>query len=143
TILRPAFLMENFAQPKAKFMFPDLASGEIATALHNTTRMQLIASDDVGSFARAAFHDPERYHGRNIELAAEALTMPEVARVLSEVTHRRVIAQGLTPEQALSRGLHAGWVRSQEWSNEIGYDARIADLQQYGIPLTPFSQWAR
>jgi uncharacterized protein YbjT (DUF2867 family) len=142
TVLRPAFLMENFAQPKAAFMFPHLCSGEIATALRSNTKMQLIAADDIGAFACAAFDDVPRYHGQNIELAAEALTMPEVADILSRVSGRPVISKELTPEQALTRGLFPGWVRSQEWSNEVGYCANIPRLTQYGIELTSFERWA-
>ena len=41
TVLKPAFLMDNFAQPKAKFMFPHLQQGRIVTALRPDTRMQL------------------------------------------------------------------------------------------------------
>jgi len=143
TVLRPAFMMENFAQPKAAFMFPHLAAGEIATALLSSTRMQLISADDVGAFARAAFDDPSKHHGKNIELAAEALTMPEVASILSQVTGRPVVNKALTPEQALGRGLFPGWVRSQEWSNQVSYCASIPDLMAYGIPLTSFEKWAQ
>ncbi|MBV8806115.1 MAG: NmrA/HSCARG family protein [Sinobacteraceae bacterium] len=143
TVLRPAFLMDNFAQPKASGLFPHLAAGEIATALRLGSRMQLIAADDIGTFACAAFENPSHYHGQNIELAAEALTMPEVARILTDVTGRRVVVAELTAEQALARGLFPGWVRSQEWSNEVGYCAHIPRLARYGIALTSFEQWAR
>ena len=34
TVLRPAFMMDNFARPKSAYMFPHLKHGEIATALH-------------------------------------------------------------------------------------------------------------
>jgi uncharacterized protein YbjT (DUF2867 family) len=142
TVLEPAFMMDNFAQPKARYMFPQLAAGEIATVLHAGTRMQLISADDVGSFACAAFEAPTTYHGRTIELAAESLTMPEVAQTLTRVTAKRVVAVELTPEQAIASGLSPGWVRSQEWSNAIGYCADIASLQQYGIELTSFERWA-
>jgi uncharacterized protein YbjT (DUF2867 family) len=143
TVLRPAFMMENFAQPKAAFMFPHLAAGEIATALHLSTHMQLIAADDIGSFACAAFQNADRYSGRNIELAAVALTMPEVARALTDVTGRRVVVVELTPGQAIERGIFPRWVRSQEWCNHVGYCADIPALAQYGIALTPFDNWAR
>jgi uncharacterized protein YbjT (DUF2867 family) len=143
TVLRPAFMMENFAQPKAAYMFPHLAAGQIATALRLSTRMQLITADDVGAFACAAFQRPDSYHGHNIEMAAEALTMPEVADILAKVTGRRMVAVELTPEQAIQKGLFPGWVRSQEWSNEVSYCAEIPRLAQYGIALTPFEKWAR
>jgi uncharacterized protein YbjT (DUF2867 family) len=142
TVLKPAFMMDNFAQPKSRFMFPQLSAGEIATALRANTRLQLIAADDVGRFARHAFERPAIYSSRNIDLAAEALTMNQVAQVLSRVTGHKVAAVELTPQQALARGLSAGWVRSQEWSNEIGYRADIDALSQYGVELISFEQWA-
>lgn len=143
TILRPAFMMDNFARPKSAHMFPHLKHGEIATALHPQTRMQLIAADDVGAFAAAAFGDPGRFASQNIDLAAEALTMEEVAGTLTEAVGRKVVAITLTPEQAVARGLHPGWVRSQEWTNEVGYQADIAGLARWGLPLTSFASWAR
>jgi uncharacterized protein YbjT (DUF2867 family) len=143
TVLRPAFLMDNFARPKSAYMFPHLKHGEIATALHPHTRMQLIAADDVGAFAAAAFSDAGRFASQEIDLAAEALTMEEVAGALTEALGRKVVAIALTPEQAVVRGLHPGWVRSQEWTNEVGYQADIAGLARWGLPLTSFASWAR
>lgn len=141
TVLKPVFMMDNFAAPKAEFMFPHLRQGEIATALHADTKMQLIAGDDVGAFARAAFVDPERFHGQDIDLAAEELTMSEIAELLSCVLSKRVRSVVWSPEEALARGLFPGWVRSQEWSNEVGYRADIEGLARCGIPLTSFSDW--
>ena len=142
TVLRPAFLMDNFARPKVAWMFPHLAQGEIATALHDHTRIQLIAADDVGEFAAAAFEEPDRFSGHGVDLAAQALTMAEVAQTLAGVLGRPVSATALTPEQAIARGLHQGWVRSQEWTNEVGYQADIEALARWRIPLTSFESWA-
>lgn len=141
TVLRPAFLMDNFAQPKSGWMFPHLKQGEIATALLPQTRMQLIAADDVGAFAAAAFGDGAGFASQEIDLAVEALTMGEIADVLARATGRQVVARSLTPGEALARGLNPGWVRSQEWTNEIGYRADIAGLARWGVPLTPFVSW--
>jgi uncharacterized protein YbjT (DUF2867 family) len=143
TVLRPAFMMENFAQPKSLFLFPHLRHGEIATALHTGTRMQLIAACDIGAFARTAFDEPRRFNRLNIDLAAQAATMGELAAILTRVCGKTVIARELTPDQARARGLYPLWVNSQEWSNEVGYRADIEALQPYGIPLTSFEQWAR
>ena len=142
TVLRPAFLMDNFARPKAARMFPHLAQGEIATALQAHTRMQLIAADDVGAFAACAFDAPGSFAGHSIDLAAQALTMGEVAQTLAAVVGRSIAATALTPEQAVARGLHQGWVRSQEWSNEVGYQADIEGLARWHVPLTSFEGWA-
>jgi uncharacterized protein YbjT (DUF2867 family) len=143
TVLKPAFMMENWAEPKARFMFPHLRQGQIITALLPQTRVQLIAGDDVGAFARAAFADPDGLNDRNIDLAAEALTMGEVAVTLSRVLGKKVEARSVSPDEAVAAGLFPGWVRTQQWINEVGYRADIAGLAQYGIRLTSFDEWAR
>ena len=141
TVLRPAFLMDNFALPKSAWMFPHLNQGEIATTLLPQTRMQLVAADDVGAFAAAAFGDSAAFASQEIDLAAQALTMGEIAAALAGATGRRVVALSLTPGEALARGLNPGWVRSQEWTNEVGYRADIAGLARWGLPLTSFASW--
>jgi uncharacterized protein YbjT (DUF2867 family) len=141
TVLKPAFMMDNFAQPKATHMFPHLQQGEIVTALLPATRMQLIAADDVGAFACAALADTDQFDHRNINLAVEALTMPEAAATLSRMLHKKTTARSVSPDEAVAAGLFPGWVRSQEWTNEVGYRANIGALAPYGVPLTPFDKW--
>jgi uncharacterized protein YbjT (DUF2867 family) len=143
TILKPAFLMDNFAQPKASGMFPHLQQGRILTAVKADTRIQLIAADDVGAFAVAAFRDPARFDRQSIELAAEALTMEQVAATLNRALHKHVTATSVSPAEAKAAGLFPGWVRSQEWTNEVGYRADISALAQFGVPLTSFEDWVR
>ena len=98
------------------------------------TRMQLIAAADVGAFAAAAFGDPGSFASQDIDLAAEALTMSEVAGTLESALGRAVTAVALTPEQALARGLAPGWIRSQEWSNEVGLPGRYRRAGALGRP---------
>jgi len=141
TVLKPAFMMDNFARPKSNFMFPHLRQGEIVTALLPGTRMQLIAADDVGAYAAAAFLDPVRFDHQDIDLAAEALTMDEVAATLNRVLGKLVYARSVSADDAIAAGLFPGWVRSQEWTNEVGYRADIAALARYEVPLTSFVDW--
>ncbi|MFC0259687.1 hypothetical protein [Achromobacter marplatensis] len=39
----------------------------------------------MGAFAAAAFEDPERFHGHEIDLAAEPVTLVEVADKIEKV----------------------------------------------------------
>ncbi|HZR38408.1 MAG TPA: NmrA family NAD(P)-binding protein [Nevskia sp.] len=143
TVLRPAFMMDNFIPPKVNGMFPDLARGEIATAMRPDTTLQLIGAADIGAFAAAAFAQPQAFAGHSIDLAAEAPTVAQIAATLAQVLGREIRAVELTPQQALARGLHPGWVRTQEWINEAGYRAPIEALRRYPLPLTPLLAWAR
>lgn len=144
TVLKPAFMMENYAPPKVQNMFPHLREGRIVSAMLPDTRLQLIAGDDVGAFAQAAFAAPERFHGHNIDLAVEALTMAEVAAILNRQLGTTVRVESVSPAEAKAAGLFPGWVRTQEWVNEVGYRADIDALKKtYGMALTPFADWVQ
>ncbi len=141
TILRPAFMMDNYVQPKAAFMFPHLQHGKIITAFLPETRLQLTSAGDVGVFVRAALEQAERFQYRNIDLAAEALTMGEVAATMSRVLGKTVVAESVSPDDAIAAGLFPGWVRTQQWANVWGYRADMGALAQWGLPLTRFADW--
>lgn len=143
TILKPAFMMDNFAAPKVERMFPHLREGKVLTAYEPGTRLQVIAADDVGAFALAALRDPARFDRTSIDLAAEALTMTEVAATIARVLGKKVSAVHVSAKEARTAGLFPGWVRTQEWTNEVGYRADIPALAQYGVPLTAFEPWVR
>ncbi len=140
-ILKPAFLMENFAAPRAQFMFPGLESGRLVTAIRPDRPLDLIAAGDIGMFTAAALDDPEKFDRAEIDLAAESLTMVQIADALSRGTGRNVVAESLSPEDAVSRGLREGVVQSQDWNNVEGYKVDVARLHAWGVPLQSFNDW--
>jgi uncharacterized protein YbjT (DUF2867 family) len=141
TVLRPAFIMQNFIPPKVDFMFPHLSQSKIITAMRLNTVLQLISAEDIGAFAAAAFADPAAFHGYDIDLAAESPTIAEIAVALSQGLGREIRAIELEPQEAVSQGLFPGWVKSQEWTNEVGYHADISRLKQFSLKLTSFPEW--
>jgi uncharacterized protein YbjT (DUF2867 family) len=142
TIVKPAFMMENFTRPKADFMFPDLIDDGLVTALAPETKLNLVAADDIGRVVAAAVLDPERFGGAEIELGGDSLTMAEIAATLSAATGRSIIATSLSAEAVIARGQFPGWVSSQEWQVAAGYPATPADAQVFGITPLTFAEWA-
>lgn len=142
-ILKPAFLMENFASPKAAFSFPTLAQGRLDTAFNSETKNDMIATADVGAFAAAAFADPDRFHGAEIDIAGDSLPLTDIASILSKVTGRPVVAQFLNAEEARAAGTHPAFVNNQEWCNVEGYKVDLLGLAKWNVPLTPFTNWVR
>lgn len=142
TILRPTWVMENLAEPASRFMFPQLKKGEIITALKAGTRLDMIAADDIGAFARTAFERPIQFNGKTIELAGDSITMGEVAAALSKVSGKKVVSSSLSSAEAKARGMHPSVVNSQDYRNEVGFQVDIEALKLYGIPLTTFEKWA-
>lgn len=142
TILRPAFMMDNFASPKAAWMFPDLACGEIRTAVRDDTPIVLVAAEDIGQAAVAAIEDPDRFGGAAIELAGDLQTLPQIAATLSRVMGKPVTAHTCGADQLIAAGQHTGWVRMQEWMNVANYSARPNIMERWGLLPTRFAQWA-
>ncbi|MEU9631641.1 NmrA family NAD(P)-binding protein [Streptomyces luteogriseus] len=93
--------------------------------------IQLIASDDSGFFAATAFDEPDTYLGRQIELAGDEITFPEIAKVYERVTG---VPSRFQPKPI--RGPHVRMVRGGRLSGGHPSPAqgapRPADLR--GVP---------
>ncbi len=141
TILRPAFMMENFAPPKAAHMFPDLAQGRLRSALLSDKPVALIAADDIGTAATRATLEPAALAIH--ELAGDLLTPPEMASALSAAWNRPLVAETASGEDLRAGGLSGGWIQMQHWMNSIGYPARPSDLERIGMAPTRLLAWAK
>ena len=86
TILRPVFFMQNWERQRASI----LQTGVLAQPLKPTTRHKQIAVEDIGAFAAQVFAAPERWIGRAVDLAGDALTMEEAAATMGRVAGRPV-----------------------------------------------------
>ncbi|MCW2880849.1 MAG: NmrA family transcriptional regulator [Sphaerisporangium sp.] len=97
TVLRPAFFMDNFAS----LTRPVLADGElvVSLAVRPETRMRLIATRDIGAFAAIAFDQPERFLGRDIEIAGDDLTGSAIAGIFGRACDRPARFQQVPIEQ--------------------------------------------
>jgi len=138
TILRAAFFMENFLSPWFK---PGIDAGKLAVGLDPKTVLQMIAVEDIGKYGLLAFEKPEKMNGREIDIAGDALTMPETARVLSAATGRPIEFERVPIEEV--RKFSADFAKMLEWMDRVGYNADIAgNAKEFGIPPTKFAAWA-
>src|SRR5499427_4312836 len=135
-ILRPVFFMENLLAPYS------LQGDTLAWALGPGTRLQMIAAEDIGWFGARAFIDAAALNRREIDLAGDVRTMPEVAQVLTEVLGRK-IAFAQTPIQQV-RQFSKDMALMLQWFERVGYSADIAGLErEFGCALTKLRDWAR
>ncbi|MFF7269332.1 NmrA/HSCARG family protein [Streptomyces cyaneofuscatus] len=125
TILRPVFFMNNLLH------FAD-AQGERVMSLpvKPDKPMQFIASDDIGVFAADAFDRPAEFIGREIELAGDEITFPQVAEVYERITG--------TPSRLEPTPIEE---RMFEWFAEEGYQADIPALRELHPGLLTFEQF--
>lgn len=143
TVLRPTFFMENFAAHG-----PEERDGSLVVrlALAPGTTVQLIAADDIGHFAAAAFERPGDYLGQALELAGDELTGPQLAAAFGAAAGRPGCFEELTVESVAANPYIP---YSHEialmfaWFQAAGYRADIAELRHRHPGLRTFADWVR
>jgi uncharacterized protein YbjT (DUF2867 family) len=135
-ILRPVFFMENLASPWF------LNGDAIYSALQPETVLQMIAVKDIGQYGARAFTDAARLNGRAIDLAGDARTMLDAARVMGQAMGRTIEYVQIPIEEV--RKNSEDFALMLEWFERVGYDADIAGLErEFGIPPTRLEAWAK
>ncbi len=136
TILRPVWFMENFGT----WLLPGIRMGSLAAPLWPQTVMHMVCLRDIGEFAAMAFLDPERFLGREIALAGDALTFPQVAEMLSKALGHEVYFRHI-PDSGAEKAVGPDMALMYRWINQVGQDVDIHALEQtYGLRMTRFSE---
>jgi uncharacterized protein YbjT (DUF2867 family) len=135
-ILRPVFFMENLVSPWF------LNGNSLVSSLDPATVLQMIAVEDIGRFAASLFLDIDRFNRREIDVAGDARTMPDTARVLSEALGRPITYTPIPVGEI--RKNSEDFAAMLEWFDEVGYDADIHALErEFGFKPKTLDQWAR
>ncbi|MFG3590687.1 NmrA/HSCARG family protein [Streptomyces sp. NPDC047990] len=141
TLIKPGFFMENF-RPSEEIMFPRGVAGGLVSLLKPSTRLSLIAVEDIGRAVAAAVTAPRRFDRVELELAGDFLTMAEIAAVLSRALQTELTAPDMTEEEATAAGMpDMGF--GQALINEHSQPARPEFARNLGLPVTRFETWAQ
>jgi uncharacterized protein YbjT (DUF2867 family) len=137
TVLRPVFFMQNW-----EFMREPILGGTLPQPLDPNEPLQMIDADDIGVFAAMAFDDPERWIGREVDIAGDELTMPEIAGTLSRVIGHNV-DYFQVPWEGFEEQMGEEYAVMYRWFNDHGYEANIAALRDEYPGLASFEQYLR
>jgi uncharacterized protein YbjT (DUF2867 family) len=92
-------------------------------------------------YGARAFTDPA-LKGRELDIAGDAVTMPEADRILSEALGRTI--NFVEVPIAEVRKNSEDFAIMLEWFGEVGYNVDIPGLvREFGIPPTTLRQWAK
>ncbi|KAF5688649.1 NAD dependent epimerase dehydratase [Fusarium denticulatum] len=142
TILRPAFLMNNYHQPTASFMFPELSQRRVfLSAYKPETAMTVVDPNDVGKFAVAAITDPLAYNKHEIDLGVEPLTPAQIAQELNRVSGVEIGLEFYGEQEAKDLAVRNPKIYAELWANEVGYQVDFEELEKYPIRLSKFSEY--
>ena len=135
-ILRPVFFMENLPSPWF------LQGDKLVTAMRPTTKLQMIATDDIGRFAAQAFIEAEKWKGTETDLAGDSATMLEAAEAVGEILGRKITFEPI-PIEAVRQNSE-DFAKMLEWFERVGYSADIDALsRRSGIRPKTLREWAR
>ena len=136
TILRPVALMEVWETQRDAVL-----GGQLAQPLDPDKKLQQVTVDDVGAFCAIALEHPEKWIGREVDLAGDELTMLQVAQTFSRVIGRQVSYVQMPWEQ-FEKAMGEEITAMNKWFNNVGYEADIPALRQEH-PLTTFEEYLR
>ena len=139
TILRPVSFMENFNLSSVR---RGIRAGLLVFPMRPGKALQMIAVDDIATFAVLAFQNPRQYIGATFELAGDELTLPQAAAVFSRVLGRRV---WFLPLPLFLARIFLGVEIAQmfRWLNERGYQVKIPALRALHPGLMTLESWLR
>jgi len=136
-ILRPVFFMENLPSPWF------LNGDKLVTALKPETKLQMVAVDDIGKFGAKAFAEADQLAGAEIDIAGDAVTMPEAAAAVTALLGKTVTYQQI-PIDAVRQQAGDDMAKMLEWFDAVGYSADIPGLEaRWGIRPITLKEWVR
>lgn len=137
TILRPVSFMDNFGS----FPIRTVLLSMFRTLMSPTTKLQLVATRDIGRFAVRAFENPAKYQGRQIELAGDELNVSEIIQTLREGKVGPTFALKL-PDFIIGK-LPEDFPIMVQWFEDHGFQADLDTLQKGEVPLQTLAEWTR
>ena len=137
TVLRPVFFMQNW-----EMMREPILGGTLPQPLDPGKPFQQVAVEDIGAFAAMAFEHPEEWIGREVEIAGDERTMPEIAEAFGRVAGREV-GYYQVPWEQFEEQMGEEYAVMYRWFNEVGYEADVEALRREHPGLIDFEGYLR
>jgi uncharacterized protein YbjT (DUF2867 family) len=135
-VIRPVFFMENLTGGWS------LQGDKLMFGLAPTTKLQMVAVDDIGKYGAKAFADADQMKGVEVDIAGDAVTMPEAAAALGPALGKALTYQQI-PMAAIRQNSEDVALMT-EWFEEVGYSADIAgNEKRFGIHTLTLAEWIR
>ncbi|WP_433493572.1 NmrA/HSCARG family protein [Micromonospora sp. CA-248089] len=138
TVLRPTMFHEVFLDTG-----PRLVDGRLVLGLwlRPDVPLQLIATSDIAGFAADAFEDPDTWLGRQVEIAGDELTGPQMAEAFARVAGIPARYQELPIDQL--RAVRPDLAAMFDFFNDRGYRADLPALRRIRKDLVSLEDFLR
>jgi uncharacterized protein YbjT (DUF2867 family) len=137
TIIRPVWFMQNWQNWREWIL-----KGMLSLPLSPSTNFQQINVDDIGAIAALAFSNPDKWLGRELDIAGDEHPMTGVVDTFSRVLNRPVQYAQMPWDQFKAQAGEE-YEKMFRWFENVGYDADIAALRKEYPKLSTFEQFLR
>jgi uncharacterized protein YbjT (DUF2867 family) len=140
SIIAPVFFMENLFAP---WITAGFAKGVLAMGIAPDRKLQVISLEEIAEFTTLAVEQRSAFRGKRINIASDELTMPEVARQISQAAGTKLTYYPVPLDQV--RQQSEDFAKMYDWFNQVGYSVDIPRLKK-DYPLvhwTSFHDWVR
>lgn len=137
TIIRPAGFMDEFVNPKSiKFI-----TGVLNLYLPKNKKFQLIAIQDIGKFVAIAIDNPNKYIGKELEIAGDELTLDKVFEKIEKVKNIKMSPMKIP--RFITYMLPKIMKQMFTFYAEDGWKADLKLLKEENPELLSFEDWLR
>ena len=138
TIVRPVFFMENWQRKFGE----SIRNGQLQQPLSPTTKLQMVAVDDIGAFAALAFEHPDKWKNRTFSLAGDESSMQQIADAFSRVTAQDV-EYIQVPWDRFEKNMGQELTVMYRWFEEKGFHFNIEEVQREYPATHTFDRWLK
>ena len=137
TILRPVTFMENFARMKSAIL-----SDGIRDPRKPQTKMLYISVKDIAFFTGEAFDKPTDWLGRELNIASDSFTNPELAAMISRISGVPVKFTQISWEE-WGKQMPPYLVDLYKWYETSGFTVDVAGLRRQYPNLYTMERYLR
>lgn len=144
TILRPGNFMSNYTgTPAVQRQQELITQGVTTTAFAPQTMIPMVDVETIAAFARAALLDSDRFHGKEIGLADEFLTLDETLVKLSAVAGRKLTARYLTDDEIQEQKKTNPIVDAQLLMRGMAKFVNLDEVKSWGVMTSSFEEFLK
>ncbi|OTA93377.1 hypothetical protein M434DRAFT_395642 [Hypoxylon sp. CO27-5] len=119
TIIRPANFLQNLRPPLSHYCFPGFHERKVLkTAFYPDAKLGWIDASDMGNVVAKALAEPDKYSGKEIDLASESVTIGELAEKIGKAIGKLVAVEPYTEDELAALGSNIN-ITAQRWASEV------------------------
>ncbi|KAF7318968.1 NmrA domain-containing protein [Mycena chlorophos] len=141
TVVRPGWLMHNIIGAGVAYHFPDYRTKRVLTVSHTGNgpyTTAVLDAADVGVVVAKVLLDPVEFHGKEMDLEAETLTLEEMASQLTAVLGKEVTVKYRTEAETVEARKTLPTIDYQLWHSS---KTDTSELRKLNLKLTTFKEF--